>query len=71
MRNFGEIISRGNYIIQLPIWGSSIVYTTDWELPLLVIILKGSNIYFNKNTRYKYTDVTSQKDKYLMADKTL
>jgi hypothetical protein len=31
-----------NYIIQHPILASLIVYTTDWELHLLVINLKGS-----------------------------
>jgi hypothetical protein len=46
--------------------------TTDWELPLLVISLKGSIYYFaNHNIWYKYTGITKQKDKYLMADKKL
>jgi hypothetical protein len=67
-----EIIPCKNYIIQLPIWASSIVYTTDWELPLLVISLKGSIYYFaNHNIWYKYTGITKQKDKYLMADKKI
>ena len=48
-----------------------IVYTTDWELHLLVINLKGSIYYFINNIWYKYTGMTKQKDKYLMADKKL
>ena len=60
-----------NYIIQLPIRVPSIVYTTDWELPLLVISLKGSIYYLINNIWYKYTGITKQKDNYLMADKKL
>ena len=50
---------------------SLIVYTTDWELHLLVINLEGSIYYFINNIWYKYTGITKQKDKYLMADKKL
>jgi hypothetical protein len=64
-----EIIRQKNYIIQLPILASLIVYTTDWELHLLVINLKWSIYYFINNIWYKYTGITKQKDKYLMADK--
>jgi hypothetical protein len=60
-----------NYILQLPILASLIIYTTDWELHLLVINLKGSIYYFINNIWYKYTGKTKQKDKYLMADKKL
>ena len=67
----GRIIRQKNYIIQLPILASLIVYTTDWELHLLVINLKGSMYYFINNIWYKYTGIIKQKDKYLMADKKL
>jgi hypothetical protein len=33
--------------------------------------LKGSIYFFNNNIWYKYTSITWQKDKYLMADKKL
>jgi hypothetical protein len=52
-----EIIRRKNYIIQLPISASLIVYTTDWEL----------HIIGNKSQRV----ITKQKNKYVMADKKL
>jgi hypothetical protein len=48
-----------------------IIYTTDWELHLLVINLKGSIYYFINNIWYKYTGKAKQKDKYLMADTKL
>jgi hypothetical protein len=66
-----EIIRRKNYIIQLTILASLNVYTTDWELHLLVINLKGSIYYFINNIWYKYAGITKQKEKYLMADKKL
>jgi hypothetical protein len=57
--------------VDIPIWASSIVYTTDWDLPLLVISLKGSIYYFINNIWYKYTGISKQKDIYLLADKKL
>jgi hypothetical protein len=56
-----EIIRRKNYIIQLPILASLIVYTTHWELHLLVINLKGSIYYFINNIWYKYTGIQKQR----------
>ena len=56
-----EIIRQKNYIIQLPILASLIVYITDWELHLLVINLKGSIHYFIKNIWYKYTGTVHSK----------
>ena len=53
------------------ILASLIVYTTDWELHIFEINLKGSMYYFINNMWYKYTGITKQKDKYLMADKKL
>jgi hypothetical protein len=60
IRNQREIVRRKNYIIQLPILASWIVYTTDWELQLLVISLKDSIYYFINNIWYKYTGITKQ-----------
>ena len=56
-----------------PTLASSIAYITDWELPFLVISLRGSLYYYFKfinNIWYKYTGITKQKDK-CMTDKKL
>ena len=41
------------------------------QIKLLVISLKGSIYYFINNIWYKYTGITKQKNKYLMAEKNL
>jgi hypothetical protein len=41
------------------------------SLRLNSLKLKGSIYYFNNNIWYKYTSITWQKDKYLMADNKL
>ena len=43
--------------------------SSDW--PLRLNSLKRSIYYFNSNIWFKYTGITWQKDKYLMADKKL
>ena len=45
--------------------------SSDWPLRLISLKLKGSIYYFNNNIWYKYTSITWQKNKYLMADKKL
>jgi hypothetical protein len=45
--------------------------TVSSDYPLRINSLKGSIYYFNNNIWYKYTGITWQEDKYLMAEKNL
>ena len=45
--------------------------TVSSDYPLRLNSLKGSIYYFNNNIWYKYTGITWQKDKHVMADKKL